>query len=291
MAEPYVTLRKIRDLSANLSDTLEFIRQHFKSLAGSFFAVAGVFILLQIVFGGIVAGRIRPVLAGVYRFESLEAYSRYISSTVAWFALATWMAYIAMQTSVGVYMKYLDTHGGERPALEEVWRLFIRYFPRLLLYSIPLALIVMLGALFCVLPGIFLAILWVPFPFVIIMEDATLGEGISRCYALIRRQFWTTLGIYAITLVLYFAASLMLGLAAGMLVGLWTLATQQGAEWLRRGLAAIAKLVSMLFYLVFLVSAALHYFSFTEHEDGTGIRRRVEQMGGSTAEDDAPLES
>lgn len=286
MAEPNLTLRKIRTLSINLSDTLEFIRQHFKPLIGSFFALSGVFILLQIVLEGVVEGKLGPVKAGLQRFNAMGDFVRYISPVVALFGLVAWLTYIAMQTTVGAYMKYCDTHGGDRPALDDVWRIFIRYYPRLLLYSIPLAVTVAIGMLFCLLPGIFLAFLWVPFPFVVIMEDANLGEGISRCYALIRRDFWTTMGVYAITLLIYFAASVMLGLTGGMIAGLWSLVTRADVSFLQRLMAAVAKLASMLFYLLFLVSAALHYFSFVEQEDATGIFRRVEHMGHSASEDD-----
>jgi len=267
---------------------VEFLRLHFKPLVGSFFALSGVFILLQIVLTDLVAAKLQPAAAGLQHFEAIAPYLRYMSVPLAFFGLVAWLAYIAMQTAVAAYMKYCDTHEGDSPAVDDVWRIFIRYYPRLVLYSVPLALMVLLGTLFCVLPGIFLAVVWVPFPFVVIMEEASLGEGISRCYALIRRNFWTTLGIYGITLLIYIAASVMLGLTGGMITGLWSLVTKTDALIVRRLVTAVAKLASVLFYLLFLVSAALHYFSFAEQEDATGIIRRVEKMGRPADQHDSP---
>ena len=39
-------LRKLRDFGENINDTFQFIRQEFKPLLKSFFAIAGVLILV-----------------------------------------------------------------------------------------------------------------------------------------------------------------------------------------------------------------------------------------------------
>src|SRR5690606_2026226 len=100
-----------------------------------------------------------------------------------------WLAYMAMQVCIGAYMKYYDEHDGARAGIEDVWHIFSKYYLKVLLYSIPVSLLTMTGCLLCILPGIFLGVVFVPFPWVVMMEDASLGDGIRRCFELIREHF------------------------------------------------------------------------------------------------------
>lgn len=53
MAEQKIELRKVRDLSDNLNDTFQFIRQNLKPLLISFLCIAGVFMLLAAIYSGL----------------------------------------------------------------------------------------------------------------------------------------------------------------------------------------------------------------------------------------------
>ncbi|MEJ7677791.1 MAG: hypothetical protein WKG06_07975 [Segetibacter sp.] len=71
------------------------------------------------------------------------------------------------------------------------------------MYTIPVTIVTIVGFGFCLLPGIYLAVVFVPFSIAIIVEDQTFGGAWNRCFNLIKNNFWTSLGIYFIVYLVY----------------------------------------------------------------------------------------
>lgn len=288
MAEQKIELRKIRDFGANISDTFEFIRQEFKPMIRCFFAIAGVFILLQAVSNGlfessVFAGWVPSGGAGS-RILDLQRNMRakYLSIPFLIFMILTWLAYTAMQVTIGAYMKYYDTHEKQSPGVEEVWQIFKAYYFKVLIYSIPVALMVAVGFISCLAPGIYLGVVFTAFPWIIMVEDVSLGDGIQRCFALIKNNFWMSLGIYLITYIIYSFASGIIGVIIGALSGLLAYLTTKDISSTIGVVTSVLRVFSFLFYIIFLVSALLNYYNLVEKQDATGIMKRVDQMGLST---------
>lgn len=285
MAEPKIEVRKIRDFSANLSETFEFIRQNLKPLVVSFFAISGIFILLQAVVSGIFTSQVLSGLT-LLRGESqvnpdviVNLYRHYFSFTFLLFFLFVWLAYVAMHVSVGAYLKYYDEHDGAKPGLEEVWRIFSRYYLKVLVYSIPAGLILALGLFCCILPGIFLAIVLVPYCWVIMIEDVSVGDALRRCFELIRNEFWISLLIYLVAGLIYTVATWMIGLSVGLISWFLSYVTTGDHASSVLIVTSILKVFRFLFYIVFLVSAMLHYYNLVEKRDAVGMNRRISKIG------------
>jgi flagellar biosynthesis protein FlhB len=292
MASSKIELRKIRDFGANLSDTFEFIRQNFKPLLLSFFAISGIFILLQAIsYGTFESGIFRGaklqgnVFTGSRIFFVQNMFRQYLTGSFFLYIFFAWLGFASMNVCVGAYMKHYDQHSGEKPDLEEVWTIFKRYYLKVLILSIPVAVITVLGYFLCFLPGVFLTVVFVPFPWVIIMEDASLGEGISRCFELNRSFFWVSFGIYLVAYLIYSFASGIIGLMIGTLTGLITYLTTKDLGSTIGIVTSVLRVFTYIFYIIFLVSAMLHYFSLAEQHDATGMLHRIDQMGKDTGDD------
>lgn len=288
MAESKIELRKIRDFGANLSDTFEFIRQNFKPLLMSFFAISGIFILLQAISYGAFEykffGNISRSAAGVGANNLLfmeGMFSHYFTWPFYLYMVFAWLGYAAMNVCAGAYVKYYNSHQQESPGVEDVWKIFKKYFLRVLIYTIPVAILASVGFLFFILPGIFLTVVFVPFPWVLMMEDASLGDAIQRCFELNRKFFWQSLGIYLIAFIIYSFASGVLGLLIGGLAGLIGYFTTRNIGSTIGIVTSVLRVFTYLFYIIFLVSAMLQYFNLTEQHDATGIMQRIDQMGNA----------
>jgi hypothetical protein len=286
MAEPKIELRKVRDFGANLSDTFEFIGQNFKPMVYSFFAISGIFILLQAITNGVFQSRIFSGLGfggNVHHRNVLilgNLYDQYFSPIFFLFLFFAWLAYVAMQVCIGAYMKYYDEHDGAKAGIEDVWHLFVQYYLKVLIFTLPIGLIILTGCLFCLLPGIYLWVVFAPFPFIVMMEDASLGETIQRCFELIRQNFWISLGIYIVTTLIYSFASAITGFIIGVVSGLLTYLTTRDLSATIGIVTSVLRVFGFLFYIIFLVSVMLHYFNLVERRDATGMMRRIDQIGG-----------
>lgn len=286
MAEPKIEPRQIRDFGGNLSDTFEFIRQHFKPLILSFLAIAGSFILLMAVLNGIfesnLLGTLRSLSKGSQPGNAGVAgalYASYFSAPFLLFILATWIGYTAMQVSVGAYIKYVDEHEGAVPTIEDVWRIFARYYLRVLFYMIPVIMLIAIGIMLCIIPGILLGVVLVPLGWVVMMEDAGFGRALERCFQLNRGSFWTSLGLYVVTTLIYSFASGAVGLFTGIISGLLAYVTTRDVTVTVGIITSVVRVFGFLFYIIFLVSAVLHYYNLVERKDAVGLTKRIGRIG------------
>lgn len=282
MAEQKVELRKTRDLSENLNDTFTFIRQNLKPLATSFIGIAGITMLANAILGGIYqsqAGKVFKDILG--RPNDVRFLFNFLSPTYFAVLILGWLNFIAMNVVIACYMKLYDVSQNRPPAIQEVWEEFKKYFLKLFLYSIPVSLITIAGFSFCLLPGVYLAVVFAPFPIVVVVENQTFGEAWSRCFNLIKDNFWTSFGIYILVYLIYALTSGIISTVVATLTGLISYFTTKDMSATIGIATSVLSIFSFLFYMIFYVSVCLHYFNLTERQDGTGMMRRLDTLGGS----------
>lgn len=281
MAQQKIYLRKIRDFGENLGDTFQYLRQEFRPLIGSFVLIAGIFIVAAAVISGLFQTQISTIFDDMSENGELAVeiagtfFGRYLIIIV--FAM---MAMAAMQTAIACYMKLYDLHGVS-PRLEEVWNEFKRYYPKMLVLAILKLLIYIPAFTLCILPGVYMLVVFAPMTWVVVNEDSSIGDAFRRCFELIREQFWLSLGIYVVAYLIYSFASGILGTVLGIFVGISSYLSTQEVESSFGIVTSVSTLISYLFYVVFAVSVGLQYYNLTEHREGVGMMRRLDELGSS----------
>ena len=94
-------------------------------------------------------------------------------------------------------------NGGGEVWFKEVWQEFVKYFFKVFFYSIPIVLLILVGVLFCILPGVYLWVVLMPFEMVLVLEEKTFGDTWSRCFTIIKEHFWPSLAIYVVAYAIY----------------------------------------------------------------------------------------
>lgn len=281
MVPQKITLKKIRDLSDNLSDSFQFIRQEFKPLIKSFLLIAGVFLIANAIMTGFFQRDSFGFLealdkGGLYSerkiFDTLFTPSYFLIIGLSYLSL------LAMRLALASYMKLYNELQGS-PSTEEVWKCFIRYFPKVILYSIPEFLFIIIGLIFCILPGIYLLVVLTPFQFVMVFENTNFTDTFKRCFAIIKNNFWISLGIYLIAYLIYSFASGIIGLVVSILVGAVSYMTTKEVSTTLTVSMSFLNFIGYAFYLVFLVTAFLNYTSIAESHDGSGLAERLSHLG------------
>jgi hypothetical protein len=284
MAEQEIELRKIRDLSENLNDTFGFIRQNFKPLVTSFLAIAGIFMLANSIIngiyqGGVMGGALKDVILG--RREAPSSPFWMLNGTYFGVVFLAWINFIAMSAVIICYMKLYNNLHHQKPTIQQVWDEFKKYFIKVFLFSIPTALLTAVGFIFCLVPGIYLAVVFVPFSIIVIVEDETFNGAWNRCFQLIKNNFWSSLGIYLLVYIIYsFSAGIISGVFA-LLTGLASYFTTKNISTTIGIATSVLNIFSFVFYIVFYVSVVLHYFSLSEKQFGTGMMQRLNALGGN----------
>jgi hypothetical protein len=285
MAEQKIELRKVRDFGENFNDTFLFIRQNLKPLLASFIAIAGVFMLAHAIVNGLYQrqniGIFKDLLnKGATSGTSFDTpFASMFGATYFLVLLLAWANFIAMNVVVTCYMKLYDASGGVAPSIEEVWNEFKKYFLKVWLFTLPISLLTIIGFLFCLVPGIYLFVVLTPFAIVLIVEDETFGGAWDRCFAIIKLQFWQSLGIYLLV-------GLIVAIAAGIITTIVGVAAGAISYFTTRDIAttvavftSVLSVFSYVFYVILYVSFNLQYYNLAEKHDGTGIMRRLDTLG------------
>ncbi len=283
MAEQKIELRKIRDFSENLNDTFVFIKQNFKPLLISFITIAGVFLLANSIVSGIYQSQFGSVFKDLLAGSTRIARSpfEFINGTYFLIPLLTWFSMTAMHVVIAGYMKLYDVNQKGAPATQEVWEVFKKYYFKVLFYTVPIYLLTIIGFLFCIAPGVYFWVVFTPFPIILVAEDATFSGAYNRCFTIIKENFWQSFVIYFVVYIIYaFSSGIISGMLA-LITGVLSYFTTRDITTTIGLATSVLNVFTFVFYIVFYVSAVLHYFTLTEKYDGTGILKRLDKLGES----------
>lgn len=284
MAEQKIELRKVRDLGDNLNDTFQFIRQNLKPLLVSFLCLAGVFMLLAAIFSGLYqkdTGTLLEQIMGSGRFKN-NAPSQVFTINFFLVLLFAWMNIVSMQVAVIAYMKFYEQHDGATPTIDEVFKIFRSYFPAMLIYNLIIFLVMAIGLAFCILPGIYFIVVLTPFTCVVMLEEQSFGNAFSRCFDLIKENFWISLGTYLLVYIIYSFSATIITAIVGAVTGLLYYFTTKDLNATVEIVSSILNIFSFLFYIIYCVSVTLHYYNLAERRDGVGMMRKLDSIGESS---------
>jgi len=281
MDQQKVELRKIRDFSDNINVTFVFIKQNVRPLLTSFLAIAGIFMLATAIYAGIYQSNFGSLFEHLVQpnkpfngsLNNVFGYQYFLA------ILFGWLNITVMQTVIVAYMLAYYNNQNQPPTIDAVWKQTLPYLLPLLLYSILNALVMAFGLVLCILPGIFIIVVLMPFPAVVMIEKRSYGDAFNRCFALVKNNFWISLGLYLIVYIMYSFSSGIISAIVGAVTGVLFYFTTKNMTGTVGIITSILSIFSYVFYIVFFVSVVLHYFNLSEQIDGTGILARLDSIG------------
>lgn len=268
--QPKIELIKIRDLDEVVRDSITFLRQNFKPLLKSYFTICGVFLII-----GLIVSIVNYFEMQMHLEEGTSVF------TIAYFLSMLFSILNITSTTVTTlcFITLYREKGNEAPSTQEVWSYFKFYFMRILGATFIIAVLAILGTIFCILPGIYLfTVLGLTLP-IIVMENATFNYAISRCFHIIKNNWWRVFGsivvIYFVLLAVYAVVALPVGLLAEVY------ATASGTTIAKIYTVPMLLMSGCLQFLYILpvISLALNYYNLTELSDGTSLLSRIETFG------------
>ncbi len=285
MAQQKIYLSKVRDFGENIGDTFQFIRQEFKPLFKSFALISGVFIIGAAIISGIYQSQMTSVFDRVEKQPGdLSIFSSIFNLNYFLIIILTMLGLAAMQVCVAAYMKLYDKNN-ESPTLEEVWSEFRRHIVPAIVLAIIALILIVVGTMLCILPGVYLAVVLAPAITIMVNEDASIGGSISRCFELIKENFWVSLAIYFVSYLIYSFVGGAIGLIVGIFTGVGSYLTTKEFSTTAGVFTSVANVFGYCFYLVFVVSVCLNYYSLIEKLDGFGMMKRLENLGTTNPND------
>lgn len=277
--ENSINLRVERSFSDKLNATFTFARQNMKQLViilmllGFPLLVAGNILLLYMqttLANDIVAG------GGVFNFNYISNMLLSMSLLIVgyfWLHLIT-LSYIAEYAA-----------GNRDISPGAVLRRAYSNLGKVLGAGIATAIIVAVGFVFLIIPGIYLGIVLSLLTLVIVMEGDPLFEAISRCFYLIKDKWWSTFG-------LLFVMSIIVGLMQfafnipSFIINFAKVFHQQEPTFdLATILAHIFYTIGLsLLYPLSFIALAFQYFNLVELKESAGLKMEIDQSAKPTTE-------
>lgn len=291
MQNDYIQFKKQRELGDILTDTFAFIRIHYKPLFGLVIRYAGP-ALLAVVLAYVYY---MQATVGSFNFDPSQGGSPNmftLNFLLAFLALmASGMAFYALlYGTIMLYIKsYLKNNGVADP--EEVKAGIRSRFWSLFGLSFLVGLITVIGMAFCLLPGIYFAVVFSISYAIMIMEDRDVTNTINYCFQLIKGEWWITFATLFVMGILYYLLILVFNIpqyiyffAKGFTSN--NLISGNAADmfdWGYIALSLIGVLAQYIFYSLIVIGTAFIYFNINEKKNSTGTLEQIEALGSDEA--------
>ena len=180
-----VELNKIRSFGEIIDDSMLFFKQNWKPLLKSYFYICGFFWA---------ASLLVSIVNQINTFQRIELNESKYSGTyfMAWGF--EYLTFIVITLTVLSFISAYKEKGNQAPDVSEVWGFvkyyFFRVFGTYLLLSVGIAI----SFFFFVFPAIYLIITFSLVMPIMVIENASLNYAFSRCFQLIKGNWWPTLG-------------------------------------------------------------------------------------------------
>lgn len=265
-----VELKQIRSVSEIVDDSIIFLKQNWKPLFRAYFVICGFFLLASMVVAVMSQARFfQDLQNGEWGFTSAFLMVQVFEFVSLTMVTLTTLSFIAL---------YHDKTN-EPPSVEEVWGYVRFYFFRAFGSVILLIVLLALGTLFCLFPGIYLfPVLALVLP-VMILENATFSYSFNRAFRLIKNNWGPMLGVILLTFILILAVFMVITIPASIVAGLAILLTGQSNTIIFGMVFTVFGHLVQFTFVLPVIATALAYYSYTEKTDDAGLMARIQSLG------------
>lgn len=196
---------------------------------------------------------------------------------IAAFAVAVLLAFVASTIAVGACFKAIaDAYLGERPG----WRASVAYALRrvhsLIWLVVLYYVLVGVGFVLCIVPGVFLGVAWVVAIPALLTEGIRGRKALGRSFRLVRGRWWPSFGLAAVALI--FAGFISYAVQFLFLVPLFTDAGENAPVALTMN--ALASITSSALSTPLIAAfATVLYFDLRVRKEGFDLALLAERIG------------
>ena len=293
MKQEAINFKQERDFGDLFNATFSFIGQEFKQLGTAILYFVVPFLLLSAIAATFYSLHLQQTMRSLMHegnqpfavFTAWSSIPGYVGIFILFSAVSTTM----MFGTVYSYIKLYVEKGSGNFSLNDVWMMVTNNFLKIFLGLIVSGLIVGVGLVLCVIPGIYF---WVALSILfclMMFEEMNLGNSISRSMKLINKKWWFTFGLFLVTGIMLYILEILISIPSAMM-GLKSIFTNFGQikagqnplQNLSLGfyiVASITNLVKHLLTVIPVVLTAFLYFSLVEKIEKPSLIEKIDQIG------------
>jgi hypothetical protein len=286
MNQPIIEFKKEREFGDVLNATFAFIGQEFKTLGKALLYYAVPVILLAGIAMGFFQSRALPYqLQNAasnnpfgYILEFLDLYLLVIVMTI--------LSQTLVMTILYGYIKLYNERGKDNFTLEDVKAEIGKNFVRMLGATLLTGLIIIVGSILCIVPGIYMGVSLSLISGAIVFEGKTVGDAFSRSFDLTKiAWWWTLLLLFVVLLIVGVLGSIVqipmtvIGVTSAMME-----ITKSGGEMpesLKTFMivySSISTIISTLLYTIAYTAIAFQFYNLVEKKEKPSLEEKINQI-------------
>lgn len=284
--EETIQFRKQRELGSILTDIFKFIRLSWKPLFGMIFTVAGPALLILIAAYVFYMKSIMSSIGTIGVLGGLQNFTLNFFLAFIVLILAGIVYYALLNGVVLHYIKSYIKNDGVA-IKEEVTAGVKNDFWKLIGIGFLVGIIVIIGAMFCVIPGIYVGVVLSTAYAIIIFDHKSVSDTISYCFDLIKGEWWITFATLFVVGLLYYFIAMVFQIPQYIYFFIRTFTKTQEIsadpstmfDWVYVALTAVGMVFQYLLYSIMVICSAFVYFNLNEKKHFTGTMETIESLG------------
>jgi len=268
--QPKVELNKVRDVDEIISDSFLFFKQNWKPLIRSYFAICGLFLV-----AGLASSLLNQIIPDPDTDLTGGVFTRYYLLG----AIFSFIGQVLIQILTLSYIVIYKEKGNQPAELNEVWGYVKFYFFKIFSSSVLCAIMVGIGFVLCIIPGIYLFPICSFMIAIMVLENTTFGYAFDRAFVLIRNNWWRVFGSLLLLAIVISIISMAVVIPALAIAGLYSMISSVNFLTIYKIPLTIATHLIQVVYVIPAIGLALCYYSTNEQKEGTSLLARIEAFG------------
>lgn len=293
MSSKFIPFKKERELGEIISDSFRFLKENYKKLFTYIFKLTWPALLVLV----LSLGMYLYSTVGMFSISSLTNPNGTTLFTGPKSGLII-MSLLFLLLSVGIFMTLLNgtvlhyvksyVRNQGDVVWEEVQHGVTSDFWKLLGAIIIAYIMIVVGILFCIIPGIYL---YVPLSLVltiVVFDELNAIDAISQSFRLVKDNWWITFATLLVMGIIVYVCSLVFSIPIIIysMVSIISSAQEVSASdpssafgWVFIALSIIARIGQFLLYTVTVISAAFIYYNLNEKKNDAGRIEQIDNLG------------
>lgn len=281
MIEKEIQFRKKREIGEIFTDSFDFIRQEIKPIS----KLIAIYVLPFIVLYGFVQIYLQKNVVSKIDFTNTEALLENIGPIYLNVFLFALFGLFVQSLLIATYYSYIEVYVKKGKGNFDLSEITPHLFTNGLLAigaSIVVFIVVMLGLILCIIPGIFFANTLSIVFIILLFERKGLGSALSRSAFLVNPQWWNTFLINIVGLIIIWVVSFIMAIptmVAGLSINIFG-QNQSPVEypnwyWVVVGASTV---ISSTLYIIPYTFLAFQYFNLDERTKSAQITENQQQL-------------
>jgi len=273
------TLRKKRGLGDIISDSFSYYKTHIVQLMKALLIIPTPIIVVGSIFFGFYYGEF---LAAAFQQNESAIIGNMALLFIGVFVLG--LGYLMLHVVVVEYLNISTKVAKEDITFGMIVKALKKNFLYYILGTIIIMIIIGLGSLIFILPGIFLYVVFSVYYYPIAVEGKDPIEAVKRSFQIIWGRWWHSFGLLILMSIIVSLIVYALTFPINLISGFSDFSNtnpeelQEKLQLFATVYFPIQMIFSSLFSSLLLVSIGINYYSIVEEQDEVGLKERISSI-------------